>query len=84
MVCLQTLSDGRSRRRRELHLTPCGTRTTLCSREFVYSFFFSLYSCFNPQILLPEMALLRLSVLDDDHALVGQRTLPMNHLRCGS
>ena len=35
------------------------------------------------QVLLPELALLRLAVLDDDHTLVGQRVLPVEHLRAG-
>ena len=35
------------------------------------------------KVLLPDMALLRLAVLDDDHNLVAQRILPVSHLRTG-
>ena len=33
--------------------------------------------------MLPELALLRLVVFDSDHVFIGQRVLPVNHLRAG-
>ena len=33
--------------------------------------------------MLPELALLRLAVFDDDHIMVGQRIFPMELLRAG-
>jgi phosphatidylinositol phospholipase C beta len=35
------------------------------------------------RILLPELAILRVAVFDDDKELVGQRCLPVNHIRPG-
>lgn len=35
------------------------------------------------QVLLPELALLRLVVFDSDHVFIGQRVLPVNQLRAG-
>ena len=35
------------------------------------------------QILLPELAILRVAAFDDDKELVGQRCLPVNHIRPG-
>lgn len=32
---------------------------------------------------MPELALLRLVVFDSDHVLIGQRILPVNHMRAG-
>lgn len=33
--------------------------------------------------MLPDLALLRLVVFDSDHVFIGQRVLPVNHLRAG-
>ena len=35
------------------------------------------------QILLPEMALLRIAVLDENKELIGQRVVPLNAIRPG-
>ena len=35
------------------------------------------------QILLPELAMLRVCVYDDDREIVGQRTIPVNAIRPG-
>ena len=35
------------------------------------------------QVLLPEMALLRVAVSDEDKELIGQRVLPLNAIRPG-
>lgn len=35
------------------------------------------------QILLPEMALLRIAVFDDDKELIGMRVMPLNAIRPG-
>ncbi|CAI8029699.1 1-phosphatidylinositol 4,5-bisphosphate phosphodiesterase beta-1 [Geodia barretti] len=35
------------------------------------------------RILLPELAILRIAVFDDDRELVGQRCLPVSHIRPG-
>jgi phosphatidylinositol phospholipase C beta len=35
------------------------------------------------RVLMPELALLRLVVFDSDHVFIGQRVLPVNHLRAG-
>ena len=43
----------------------------------------SLISKFSFQILLPELAMLRVCVYDDDKEIIGQRTIPVNAIRPG-
>lgn len=42
-------------------------------------FFFSVW----PQVILPELAVLRIAVYDDNNKLIGQRILPLDGLQAG-
>lgn len=42
--------------------------------------------CFSsvwPQVILPELAVLRIAVYDDNNKLIGQRILPLDGLQAG-
>ena len=43
----------------------------------------NLFCLCLPQILLPELSMLRVCVYDDDKEIVGQRTVPVNAIRPG-
>ena len=78
-------SEGSTPRGVVLHHTHSGTRTTLYSRGLVLlevQFSWPV-TYFVLQILLPDLASVRLAVIDDDHVLVCQRVLPVHLIRSG-
>ena len=49
--------------------------------QFVYEHYFNLL--FHLQVIFPDLALVRLTLYDDNRQLIGQRVLPFSSIHAG-